>query len=219
MITRGKNITKLINKYKLNSLKKEKILDESFWNERYSTGQTGWDIGMTSRPIKEYTDSLEDRNIRILIPGCGNAYDAEYFSEQGFNNIHLLDISTELMNHLTLKFKNTSNINLINRDFFSYFPDSKYDLIIEQTFFCSLDPELRESYAKKMQELLKPNGRLVGVLFDRKFEFDGPPFGGSEEEYRKLFGRYFDIKVLDKCYNSIPEREGTESFINLINKQ
>ena len=116
----------------MNNLKTEKILDDSFWSERYSTGQTGWDIGMTSRPIREYTDSLKDKDIRILIPGCGNAYDAEYLAKQGFKNIDLLDISTELMNNLNYKFKDNPNINLINCDFFSYFPESKYDLIIEQ---------------------------------------------------------------------------------------
>ena len=209
MITLNNTITK-------NNLNK---LDENFWSERYSTQQTGWDVGMPSRPIREYADGLENKNIRILIPGCGNAYEAEYLSEKGFTNIDLLDISTELMNQLEYKFKDDPNINLINRDFFSYNPETKYDMIFEQTFFCALDPVLRENYAEKMSELLNPDGRLAGVLFDRDFEFEGPPFGGSEEEYRKLFRKYFDIKILDKCYNSIPEREGTEVFINFVNKQ
>ncbi|MEZ4690213.1 MAG: hypothetical protein R3A12_08520 [Ignavibacteria bacterium] len=93
------------------------------------------------------------------------------FQEKGFTNIDLLDISTELMNQLEYKFKDDPNINLINRDFFSYNPETKYDMIFEQTFFCALDPVLRENYAEKMSELLNPDGRLAGVLFDRDFEF------------------------------------------------
>lgn len=189
-------------------------LDNNFWSEKYVSGQTGWDIGMKSKPITEYIDQLQNKKIKILIPGCGNAYDADYLSGLGYKNIDLLDISTELINKLESKFKGCKNINLLNKDFFEH--SGKYDLIIEQTFFCSLHPDLREKYAKKMSELLNVNGKLAGVLFDREFEKEGPPFGGSGEEYRNLFGKYFEIKVLEKCYNSIPQRSGNEIFINFI---
>lgn len=193
--------------------------DENFWNKKYATGKMGWDIGMHSRPIAEYADQLENKELNILIPGCGNAYEAEYLYESGFKNINLLDISSELVGSLDLKFGGKNNIELHNHNFFEHSgTNGKYDLIIEQTFFCSLDPELRVNYAGKMSDLLKKDGRLVGVLFDREFEKEGPPFGGSEEEYRELFGKHFEIKVLEKCYNSIPQRSGNEIFINLIKK-
>jgi len=53
----------------------------------------GWDIGYPSTPIKEYADQLTDKSIQILIPGAGNAYEAEYLWKQGFSNVHILDIS------------------------------------------------------------------------------------------------------------------------------
>ena len=193
-------------------------LDNNFWSERYVSGQTGWDIGKYSKPIADYTDQLENKELNMLIPGCGNAYEAEYLSKSGFTNINLLDISTELVKNLESKFEGNENIKLINQNFFEHEPNKKYDLILEQTFFCALDPELREKYAEKISDLLTINGRLVGVLFDRDFEKEGPPFGGSEEEYKELFGKYFEIKILEKCYNSIPERNGNEIFINLFKK-
>ena len=49
--------------------------------------QLGWDLGEVSPPIKSYIDTLEDKNIRILIPGCGNTYEAEYLLEQGFTKL------------------------------------------------------------------------------------------------------------------------------------
>ena len=55
----------------------------SFWNERYSTNQTGWDLKGPSTPLKEYIDQITNKNIKILIPGCGNAYEAEYLLEKG----------------------------------------------------------------------------------------------------------------------------------------
>ena len=67
--------------------------EESFWKEMYNNGQTGWDIGSISTPLKTYFDQLAPKNIRILIPGCGNAYEAEYLFEKGFTNVFLADIS------------------------------------------------------------------------------------------------------------------------------
>ena len=57
-----------------------------FWTQRYEQNQTGWDIGEISRPLKEYIDQLEDKNLKILIPGAGNAYEAEYLFKQGFTS-------------------------------------------------------------------------------------------------------------------------------------
>ena len=59
-------------------------LNENFWNNKYINNETGWDLKAPSTPLKEYIDQLENKNIRILIPGCGNAYEAEYLLKQGF---------------------------------------------------------------------------------------------------------------------------------------
>jgi hypothetical protein len=52
----------------------ESKLDRDYWSKRYQTNETGWDVGTPSTPLKEYIDQLENKNIKILIPGCGNAY-------------------------------------------------------------------------------------------------------------------------------------------------
>ena len=90
-------------------------------------------------------------------------------------------------------------------------------MILEQTFFCAIDPALRERYVNKMHELLSENGFILGVLFNRQFE-GGPPFGGSEEEYRGLFEPYFHFSIFDPCTNSATPRMGTELFVKLSKK-
>ncbi|RRT89809.1 methyltransferase domain-containing protein [Empedobacter falsenii] len=188
-------------------------LNENFWNDKYTTNQTGWDLKAPSTPLKGYIDQLEDKNIRILIPGCGNAYEAEYLLEQGFTNITLIDISEIVVEKIKEKFKHIPNIKVLHQDFFEL--DGEFDLILEQTFFCALDPKLRQSYSIKMNELLAENGKLVGVLFNREFGNNTPPFGGDKTEYQTYFNDYFDFKVMENCYNSIPPRAGNELFINL----
>ena len=74
-------------------------LSSKFWNQRYLENDTGWDIGYISTPIKEYFDQINNKKLKILIPGGGNSYEAEYLYKKGFVNTYLLDYAkTPLIN-------------------------------------------------------------------------------------------------------------------------
>lgn len=191
-------------------------LNADFWNHRWKSGLTGWDIGYASPPLVEYMSQYEDKSVSILIPGCGNSYEAENLLSKGFDNITLIDISEELTNRLRERFKKTPQVKVIYEDFFNHV--GQYDLILEQTFFCAQILERREEYVRHIASLLKRGGRLVGVLFNVDFGKEGPPFGGDENEYRKLFSGLFDIRVMSPCYNSIPPRAGSELFVVMVKK-
>ena len=186
-------------------------LDKEFWDNKYKNGQTGWDLGEVSPPIKTYIDQLDNKNINILIPGAGNAYEAEYLLEKGFKNITIIDIAPRLVEKLKNKWKDNANIRILQGDFFEH--KGQYDLIIEQTFFCAIDPSQRRKYVRKMKELLKENGKLVGLLFNRHFE-GGPPFGGSKEEYEEMFKQHLVLNVFEIADNSINPRSGMELWID-----
>jgi SAM-dependent methyltransferase len=184
-------------------------LNDEYWSERFIQHQTGWDLHKASPPLKTYIDQWPDKNSRILIPGCGNAYEADYLLQKGFEHITLVDISSVLVEQLKVHFSHTS-IKVVHADFFEH--EGQYDLILEQTFFCALDPALRQAYLQKMYALLPPGGKLAGLLFNRHFE-GGPPFGGTSAEYRKLFSGWLTIHTLETCYNSIPQRAENEVFL------
>ena len=188
-------------------------LSSEFWNQRYLNGHTGWDIGSVSKPIKVYIDQLKDRDLKILIPGCGSAYEGSYLLEMGFRNFHLLDFAPEAMQRFRAQHPDFKKEQLHCGDFFSH--QGEYDLILEQTLFCAIDPSRREEYAAKCASLLRKGGKMVGLLFDREFE-GGPPYGGNRCDYEKLFGKYFNIVEITSCYNSIEPRNGYEVFIKLI---
>jgi SAM-dependent methyltransferase len=190
--------------------------NKEYWEQRYKNEQMGWDIGYVSTPIKEYINQLENKELKILIPGCGNAYEAEYLIEKGFKNVYVIDWSEIALKKFSGRAPHFPPANLFNEDFFGH--KGQYDIIIEQTFFCALDPSMRADYAKKMHELLKPGGKLTGLLFEDKLNDDHPPFGGSKEEYVKYFEPYFEFKTFEKSYNSIKPRAGKEIFINLTAK-
>ena len=185
-------------------------LNEKYWETRYSNHLTGWDLGTGSPPIQSYLDQLDSRELKILFPGAGFGHDAALAYKKGFIHSYLCDWSEMAIKQFFKTNPDFPKDQAITADFFSL--KSGYDLIIEQTFFCALYPGDRDKYASKMKELLVEGGKLVGVFFDRSFESEGPPFGGSIKEYITLFSPYFKIKTIEKCYNSVLPRAGAEAF-------
>ncbi len=133
-----------------------------------------------------------------------------------FKNVFLLDFAQQPLVNFKTKHRDFPSEHLICDDFFNH--TGAYDLIIEQTFFCALNPNLREQYVSQMLSLLEPDGRLVGLLFDDELPGENPPFGGSIDEYNTLFSSNFTINVMETAYNSIKPRHGRELFINLSPK-
>lgn len=187
-----------------------------FWDDKYLNLNTGWDLGEVSPPLKTYIDQLTDKNFRVLIPGCGNTYEADYLLQQGFSDITVIDIAPSLVEKLKEKYRNNNRIKVVLADFFEF--QGEYDLILEQTFFCAINPELRTKYKNMMLSLLSPTGKLVGLLFNKYFEKDGPPHGGTKESYEILFKNDFDFLVFEDCHNSFFKRQNTELFIILKKK-
>ncbi|WP_037319891.1 methyltransferase domain-containing protein [Salegentibacter sp. Hel_I_6] len=189
---------------------KKHSFSSEFWSQRYEQNQTGWDIGEISRPLKAYIDQLENKELKILIPGAGNAYEAEYLMKQGYKNVYVADISKKPLENLKSRVPDFPEAQLLHINFFEI--KDRFDLILEQTFFCALPIDSRKEYAKKSAELLTQNGILCGLLFNFPLTEQGPPFGGSKEEYLAYFAPYFKIDILEPCYNSIKPRQGNELF-------
>ncbi|MDX1773517.1 methyltransferase domain-containing protein [Oceanihabitans sediminis] len=188
-------------------------LNEEYWDNRYKTNEIGWDLGQVSPPLKAYFDQFTNKEIKILIPGGGNSYEAEYLHEKGFKNVYVVDVSKTALNNIQNRIPDYPKSHLIHDNFFNL--DLTFDLIIEQTFFCALNPSLRPAYAVKTHELLSENGKLVGLLFKVPLNDSHPPFGGSKEEYLNYFQPYFQINTMEESYNSIEARSGKELFMIL----
>tara|TARA_R110002049_G_scaffold2846_4_gene23134 strand:+ start:1233 stop:1844 length:612 start_codon:yes stop_codon:yes gene_type:complete len=191
-------------------------LSANAWNNRYLNDDIGWDLGEVSPPLKAYFDQLENKEIKILIPGGGNSYEAEYLLQKGFKNVFVVDLSESAIKNIKSRIPSFPSSQLINGDFFDL--NNTFDLIIEQTFFCAINPELRNAYVAKMTNLLKQNGKLVGVMFNVPLYKNRPPFGGDKKEYIDYFKPFFKIEIMDTCYNSYHNRKGKELFIKLLKK-
>lgn len=190
-------------------------MSKEFWEQRWSDNQTGWDLGQVSPPLLNYINQLTNKAIKILIPGCGNAYEAEFLYAKGFKNTFIVEIAQGAIDSFMERDPGFPAENIIHADFFEI--EGDYDLIIEQTFFCAINPQMRKDYVKQMTKLLKTDAKLVGLLFNTDFS-GGPPFGGSKSEYLELFENKFKVEVMADAFNSIGPRQGNELFIILRKK-
>lgn len=186
------------------------------WESRYKEGNTGWDIGQVSTPLKAYFDQLKNKNLKILIPGGGNGYEAAYLYEIGFKQVFLLDFAENPLRNFEKKYPEFPKEHLLYENFFEH--KQSYDLIVEQTFFCAIHPSQRADYARKTHSLLKPSGKLVGLLWSVPMNEDHPPFGGSKTEYHQYFDPYFKYLHFENSYNSIQPRAGKELFLCAVKK-
>ena len=125
-------------------------LNKNFWDLRYQNNEIGWDIGYISTPLKKYIDQLTDKNIKILIPGGGNSYEAEYLHNLGFKNVFVVDISPTALTNLKNRVPDFPKNHLINIDFFKL--NNSFDLanlltsfvecINKSVFISSVEPSI-----------------------------------------------------------------------------
>lgn len=186
----------------------------SYWSNRYKGSEAPWDLEYISRPLKEYFDQLQDKNLKILVPGAGPGHEVSYLYSRGFQKVYFMDFSDLACRLFEQNNPDFPKKNILSEDFFHH--RGKYDLIVEQTFFCAFEPSeaMRTKYADQMYNLLKPGGKLVGLWWSFPLDAnqEDPPYGGSYKEYKIYFSEKFATLILEACYNSEPDRMGKELF-------
>ena len=200
----------------------EQVNQAEFWQQRYEQDSIGWDMGEVSPPLKAYIDQLPEsaKDQAILVAGAGNAYEVGYLHEKRFTNVTLVDFALAPIEAFAERYPDFPSTHLICADFFSLSPEQyQFDWVLEQTFFCAINPSRRDEYVKQMAALIKPKGKLIGLLFDKDFGRDEPPFGGTKDEYQQRFETNFDIEIMEPSYNSHPARQGSELFIKMRVKE
>ena len=186
------------------------VFSPNYWEHRYNNQQDRWDVGYITPPLKRIIDSIKNKSSKILIPGAGQAHAAEYAFNQGFKNVYICDWAPAALIRIKELIPEFPKEQYLCQDYFTI--DEKFDFIIEQTFFCALPPSKRTLYIEKSATFLQPEGILIGLLFGIQFPKAGPPFGGDEAEYRKLFKSHFRFECLETCTDSIPSRLGNELY-------
>lgn len=179
-----------------------------FWSARYREGFTPWDAGGVPSALEAFLEG-ERARLRVLVPGCGSAYEVRVFDASG-HDVLAIDFSASALERASAILGSLSR-RLRQADFFTDDFGAPFDLVYERAFLCALPRPLWGRWAVRIAELLPPGGRLAGFFFASE-EPRGPPFGLRRGELDGLLAQAFE-RVDDRAVtDSIPVFAGRERW-------
>lgn len=187
---------------------------ENFWTDIYQTeSEPGWDLKKVSPVIEDALKQLKLPKMRVLVLGAGRGHDAVHFAKQG-HLVTAVDFSPKAYEQFKEIYGTVDNLQYLVQDTFKLDQSYKnsFDLIVDHTHFCAINPRDRKKLVKLYKTLLTDEGMLLAVFFamDRK---SGPPFGSTEWELQQRLNESFQLLYWTRCKNSVERRLGKELLV------
>lgn len=185
--------------------------DPGFWDSRYRSGEMAWDLGAPSPPFVRLHQDGVIAPCRVAVPGCGTGWEVAWLARHGYQ-VTGIDFAPGAIAACKARLVAEGlRADLVRADLFDL-PEplaGAFDLVLEQTCFCAIEPARRPDYVRATGRLLRPGGRLVGLFYACEGS-DGPPFPTSPDEVRGLFSGNFEITRMAVAEHSHPRRQGRE---------
>ncbi|MFZ6766304.1 methyltransferase domain-containing protein [Undibacterium sp. Di26W] len=186
-----------------------------FWDERFAKNFTPWDKGNVPATLQAFVQAAPQA-LHTLIPGCGNAYEAAYLAQAGWD-VTAIDFSPAAVQSAKAAIGAWGK-HVIEADFFRYTPAQPLDLIYERAFFCALPREMRPDIVRRWATLLPAGALLAGYFFhdDAVDASDaaakGPPFSINSHDFHRLMEPFFELLQDSAVGDSIAVFEGKERW-------
>jgi methyl halide transferase len=182
------------------------------WEQRYQAGDDPWDLGYPTPPLEHLLTSAQAPPPgRMAALGIGSGLDALRFAAAGFDVVGFDFAPTAIARARQNAITQGLNVEFVQQDIFALPPEwhHRFDYVLEHTCFCAIDPTLRSQYVQVVQQLLRPQGKLIALFFTHTRD-GGPPFGVTPQGIRDYFEPYFDVVMLTPATDSIAKRQGEE---------
>lgn len=177
------------------------VSESGYWKERYQVGEARWDLG---GPCPVFVELLASPRApprgRVAFPGCGQGHDVRLFVEHGYDAVGF-DFAVR-----------PEGVPLVNLDVFQLgrvYPGA-FDVIVEYTCYCAIDPKRRPEYATALRDALRPGGMLVALAFPVDGREGGPPFAVDEGEITGVLGAGLELLHIETPKSSVEPRLGRE---------
>ncbi|MDP0499058.1 MAG: methyltransferase domain-containing protein [Verrucomicrobiota bacterium JB022] len=179
------------------------------WDYRYRIGRHGWDKGQAAPPLVEWLRRHRPSG-RILVPGCGRGHDAAALAGPQAEVLGV-DISATAVRAAQARYGRPGlRFALCDALHSPAARLGRFDWVVEHTCFCAIPPRERPAYVRRMAELLRPGGHLLGIFFLEPHVVTGPPFGVQPAELDRLFEPCFELVARWLPTEKFPEREDGE---------
>lgn len=186
-------------------------MDPNYWNDIYKKKgekEVSW-FQDTPQKSLELIDSFKlPLSAPVIDIGGGDSRLVDHLLTRGFTNVSVLDISAASLQKLEERIAaNPVTVNLIETDIVKFMPTQKYKLWHDRATFHFLTTlEEVEKYLQIAHEALEVDGFLIISTFSKS----GPDKCSgltitqySEEELKKLFGKYFqNIKCFEDTHET-----------------
>lgn len=180
----------------------------AFWDERFERGFTPWDQAGVLPAFEAFATAHPDA--AVLIPGCGNAWEARWLAERG-RTVRAIDFAPSAVARARAVLGEYADV-VEEADFYTYAPPFPPAWIFERAFLCALPKAQRADYARRMAGLLAPDALLAGYFFIGETP-KGPPFGIARAELDALLTPYFTLIDDQPVEGSLAVFQGRERWL------
>lgn len=182
------------------------------WNARYEEGTARWDLGKVRATVRRIAEA--EPKSRVFLPGAGYGHDAIGWGLAGHHAV-AADFAPLAVEGARTRIEQAGVADRVTArevDIFALSDDllGSFDRIWEQTCLCAIDPSQREAYVDAMATVLRPDGQILGVLWNNGFE-DGPPYDMRKDDIVPLLERRFVLVEVSDVPDS-PEHRTPEWF-------
>ncbi len=210
-----------------NNLNNKKVNLPGYWSERYQTGAAQWDLGTETavfracieRGILPVKPQEQASAPRLWLPGCGYGHDAILFAQAGYA-VTAMDFAPEPLAYLKdMAWHKHCPIDIAHLDIFDVLPQyaGTFDIVVEYTCFCAIDPARRGEYADILSQTLKHGGCVVALLFPTDSTVPAPPYPVDIDATIELFAQYdLFCSYREIPTESHPKRLGREELVIFI---
>ncbi|MGY3264542.1 thiopurine S-methyltransferase [Lysobacter sp. HA35] len=190
-------------------------MDAGFWHSRWQDGRIGFHQDRPTPLMLKHWPSLGVQpGARVFVPLCGKSLDLAWFASQG-----LRVLGVELSQHAVEQFFaeheltpdvedsrygrhfRAGDIEIICGDAFALDEDAlrDCDAVFDRAALIALPPKMRESYVRELYSRLPAmcRGLLITLEYPQR-EKAGPPFSVEEDEARSLYGRDWQVQLLER---------------------
>jgi len=189
----------------------DKIMDDIY--KKMPEEKIPWVLDKVPDLLIDLIETGKIETCKTIDLGCGFGNYAIYLAKKGFD-VTGVDISPEAIKIARERAeKEKVNCNFIVADVLGNITEkieTKFDFAYDWEFLHHVFPEDRERYIKNVYRLLNQSGKYLSVCFNEEDQAFGSPkkyrktnigtilYFSSEDEVKKLFGRYFKILWLKK---------------------
>ena len=187
-----------------------------YWERLYQSGEMGWDLGGPTPIFNKWIETCKVP-LTICILGAGNGWDAVNFATRG-HMVTAVDFSASAVKNMKASAKqNELDIDIRHMDIFDLYKvyNNHFDVVLEYTCFCAIEPAKRRNYMEIVRHILKTKGELVGLLvpIDKDLSDGGPPFAVQLEPTIELISDYLSLIKQQITSLSVKSRAGREVFV------